>query len=214
MENCNQSMMYQCAIILFIMAVAKVACKYEVVYKEETSVFTKCPDVATLGWFRFQSGYFKPDPVRWPGNVTIAVTLNVGRDDYPKGALLTLKLLVKRVSPIGKVTIPWIDSLGFGTRDFDICGYLLPKYYDELCRKAGLCECPFKEGLYPIEFVMQQRYDQLVGLLVAGDYEIEAQIVWERQENNVFGCLKIAFSVFDTESSNREKSLQCWFYEA
>ena len=206
-------MIYQLT-ILTIMAVGTIFAKYSVVYKAEASVFTSCADIG-LNWFTFKNGYMKPDPIQWPGNATITVTLVVGRDDYPVDKSLILKLAVKRISPLGKVTVPSIAALAFGSRDFDICAELLPKYYHELCDKAGLCECPFKDGSYNIEIMKQLPSDKLIGLFVAGDYELEAQIVLENAEQNVFGCVRIKFSIINTEEStaHKEKSLQCLFYE-
>ena len=206
-------MIYQ-LIMFAILAVGTITAKYEVVYKAEASVFTRCPG-PTLNWINWNHGHIKPDPVQWPGNVTFSGTLDVGRDDFGTSRALFLQLVVKRISPIGNVTIPWIESLAFGSRDIDFCGYLLPKYYHELCDKAGLCECPFKEGSYYIEFVKLLPWEKLTGLFVAGDYEVEAKIVTLEPYYNNFGCINFQFSIINTEesTSNKEKSLQCWFYE-
>lgn len=122
---------------------------------------------------------------------------------------------MKRVSPLGNITIPWIESLAIGSRDFDICTELLPRYYHELCDNAGLCECPFKEGTYNIKIMNQLPLDKLVGLFVAGDYEIEAKIVLKDAEVNVFGCLTFRFSIINTEelAINKGKSIQCLYYK-
>ena len=87
-------MIYQLTIFT-IMAIGTITAKYSLVYKAEPSAFTKCANVSTFdqnnkNWFVFKNGYMKPDPVQWPGNATIAVTLAIGCGHYPARECLNL----------------------------------------------------------------------------------------------------------------------------
>ena len=63
--------------------------------------------------------------------------------------------------------------------------------------------------------LLKQPAEKLIGVFVAGDYELEAQIVLENSESNVFGCVSVKFSIINTDeyTADKEKSIQCFFYE-
>ena len=181
-----------------ILALALASVQSAVVYKAANTVFTDCGKGVDGVRMAFNQGYMKPDPVMWPGNATVGGQLVVMEDLPSKN--LRLKSTIKRSSPLGVITVPCIESLAFGSCDFDVCEYLLPKYKDTFCDNAGICECPVKKGTYNAkDFVQPLPNDPLAGLVIAGEYDGTAKFVDAEDEGKVFGCINVKFSIVKEE---------------
>ena len=82
-------------------------------YKTENTVISDCGVGLDGVTMKFEQGYMRPDPVLWPGNATVGGRLVVLQDLPAKN--LKLRLVVKKSSPFGFITIPCIKSLFFGS---------------------------------------------------------------------------------------------------
>ncbi|XP_071489028.1 ganglioside GM2 activator-like [Diadema antillarum] len=134
-----------------------------------------------------------PDPIKLPGNVTVAGSVSLATD---VASPVKLSLTIKKKVVVW-ISIPCIDNVGSCTYD-DGCD-LLTQAFPGACPsqfiKADLpCHCPFSKGNYtlpPTAFFVDT--SGLPSFLTSGDYE--ATVEMKDSKGNMLGCYVATFTL-------------------
>merc|ERR1712055_40268 len=131
-----------------------------------------------------QSFSLMPDPIRLPGNLTVAVSGGSGTELMSP---LKLELEIKKKVVFVWIAVPCVDDLGSCTYD-DICK--LDPFDPDNCPPPfstyGLpCTCPIDPGYFDIDATTFYVSQSLPGGLASGDYQIKATL---SSNGSAIGC--------------------------
>jgi len=133
-----------------------------------------------------------PNPLRIPGNITLAAAGDVNIDIT---APIELDLEVKK-KMLFWIKIPCIDNIGSCNYD-DICPLLekaFPTCPPEFLKNNIPCHCPVKKGSYslPSSSIFVNPKESIPSWLEKGQYQAEARL---KQNGNELFCMRIQMSI-------------------
>ncbi|KAI1280593.1 hypothetical protein HDE_13948 [Halotydeus destructor] len=139
----------------------------------------------------------KPNPVQYPGNVSIDSTL-VSTAVLP-ATNFYVKMLLQKVAPT-PLHIPCF--LGYGSCEYDFCGKTVPNNQAAFC-SMGLCKCPFEAKEYVGKNIPYQlpNFGGLISKIVVGDYTGNVTF-FNKVDGTVYGCVGMNFTIVKNSGSH------------
>ena len=142
-------------------------------------------------WITLVSADVLPDPVIYPGNVTLVAVFELSHDLPDKDLLMTLN--IEKLEPF-KMKVPCFKGIGSCT--YDVCKDVVPYHRREFCA-LGSCTCPVVAKHYEtkgIEYALPTIGRTVFKKILEGNYV--ANITFynglSRQE---YGCIGMKFAI-------------------
>ena len=140
----------------------------------------------------------KPDPVIYPGNVSISVNITVLRD-LPDSNLI-LSLLLEKLEPF-PMKVPCFQNMG--SCSYDVCKEVIPKNQEAFCA-LDACQCPLKAKEYcnktPIQYQLPLLKGKILKKILEGKYTGNITF-WNKETSVVYGCLGMNFDIKASDSN-------------
>ncbi|XP_074599205.1 uncharacterized protein LOC141853688 [Brevipalpus obovatus] len=137
-----------------------------------------------------------PDPIPYPGNLTIDTELEVVRDIPSTG--LAARLTLIKLEP-ERMLVDCIN--GIGSCVYDVCNELLPNNQVTFCQ-LGICQCPFTMKKYAstsLPYQIQDLGGPVFGAIMQGNFEGNITF-FNKLDNKIYGCLGMKFKIQNTLS--------------
>ncbi|XP_055927794.1 ganglioside GM2 activator-like isoform X2 [Argiope bruennichi] len=161
------------------------------VYVHGTATFADCggPDKS----IDIKEGSVKPDPILYPGNVSMTVAMDILKDLPASG--LEMKMDLIKLDP-RKMNVPCLDNIG--SCSYDVCE-LIQNHRSEFCPmfpNPDECGCPMKAGYYSLKNapVVLPDFGEIFVKILKGHYEGNITFT-DKNSNKQVGCIAITFEI-------------------
>ncbi|GIX97905.1 uncharacterized protein CEXT_389401 [Caerostris extrusa] len=139
------------------------------------------------------AGSVKPDPIQYPGNLSMTVAFNVTKDLPASNFQMALNLT--KLNP-RVMHVPCMEDIGSCT--YDVCT-MIQNHRSEFCPmfpNPDECGCPIKVGSYFMKdgFVAIPDFGQLFVKILQGNYEGTITFT-DTSSNTQHGCIAIKFEI-------------------
>ncbi|CAL1287326.1 unnamed protein product [Larinioides sclopetarius] len=173
--------------IIFFLGIAFLA----PAFTHGVSRFTDCGGADKI--ITFKDGSVLPDPVQYPGNVTVSVDMEVLKD-LPISDL-DMKVSLMKLDPIRR-NLPCIH--GVGSCSYDFCEHI-ENFRDIYCPyfpDPDDCGCPIKAGTYNMRnsLVAMPNLGEVFAKILQGHFEGNITFV-DKATNTELGCCIMNFEI-------------------
>ncbi|CAL1287327.1 unnamed protein product [Larinioides sclopetarius] len=175
------------ASIIFFLCIAFLA----PAFAHGSATFTDCGGADKS--VAFKDGSVKPDPIQYPGNLSMSVTMDVLKDLPASNFEMRLNLI--KLDP-RRMNVPCLESIG--SCSYDVCG-MIENHRSVFCPafpNPDDCGCPMKVGTYNVKdaLVAIPDFGQIFVKILQGHYEGNITFV-DKATNTQLGCCAMTFEI-------------------
>jgi hypothetical protein len=142
-------------------------------------------------WITLNSAGILPDPVIYPGNVTLIADFDLAHDLPDHDVILSLQ--IEKQEPM-RMTVPCLKNIG--SCSYDVCKDMVPYHEKEFC-ELGSCKCPFPAKRYTtkgIPYALPVIGAAIFKEILEGSY-IANMTFHNSATKQVYGCLGLKFNI-------------------
>lgn len=142
-------------------------------------------------WITLRSANILPDPVIYPGNVTLIAAFDLSHDLPDRDLMLSLK--IEKQEPI-RMTVPCLKGIGSCT--YDICKDIVPYHQKEFC-ELGSCTCPCPAKNYStkgIPYALPTIGGTIFKEILEGNY-VANMTFHNAVTKQIYGCMGMRFAI-------------------
>ena len=142
-------------------------------------------------WIVLRSADILPEPVVYPGNVTIIADFDLNYDLPDHDVFLTLK--IQKQEPT-QMNVPCLR--GIGSCSYDVCKDMVPTHEKEFC-ELGSCTCPFPAKRYStkgIHYALPTIGATVFKHILEGSY-VANMTFHNSVTKQIYGCIGMKFNI-------------------